>query len=66
MKLRTTILVTLLLLLSGTYIARVVRVSYGNIITVLTENKEQIHNRLGGMDKIEIPDDKKKPDLDVT
>ena len=38
MKLLTTILVTLLVLLSSTYTAKVVRVSF----TVLTDNKEQI------------------------
>lgn len=42
MKLLTTILVTLLVLLSSTYTAKVVRVSF----TVLTDNKEQIRIRL--------------------
>jgi endonuclease YncB( thermonuclease family) len=63
MKLLITILVTLLMLSTDTYTAKAVRVSAGGTITVLTENKEQIQIRLEGMDKVEMPDDKKKPDL---
>jgi endonuclease YncB( thermonuclease family) len=46
MKLLITIFVTLLLLLSSTYTAKVVRVSNGNAFTVLTDNNEQIRIRL--------------------
>jgi hypothetical protein len=46
MKLLITILATLLLLLSGTYTVKVVRVSDGDTITVLTDNKEQMRIRL--------------------
>jgi hypothetical protein len=45
MKLLITILVTFLLSMS-TYTAKVVRVSDGDTITVLTDNKEQIRIRL--------------------
>lgn len=50
MKLLTTILATLLLLLSSTFTAKVVRVSDGDTITVLTDEKEQIRIRLEGID----------------
>jgi endonuclease YncB( thermonuclease family) len=63
MKLLTTILASLLLLLSGTYTAKVIRVSDGVTITVLTDNKEQIPIRFEGIEKVEMPDDKKKLDL---
>ena len=56
MKLLTTIFVTLLLLSTSTYTAKVVRVSDGDTITVLTDNNEQIRIRLGGMDKVEMLD----------
>jgi hypothetical protein len=46
MKLLITILATLLLLLSSTYTVKVVRVSDGDTITVLTDNKEQMRIRL--------------------
>jgi hypothetical protein len=55
MKLLTTILVTLLLLSTSTYTAKVVRVSDGDTTTLLTDNKEQIRIRLEGMVKVEIP-----------
>jgi endonuclease YncB( thermonuclease family) len=63
MKLLITILASLLLLLSGTYTAKVIRVSDGVTITVLTDNKEQIPIRFEGIEKVEMPDDKKKLDL---
>jgi hypothetical protein len=63
MKLLTTILATLLLLLSSTYTAKVVRVSDGDTITVLTDNNEQIRIRLEGMGKVEMLDDRKKLNL---
>ncbi len=76
MKLLTTILVTSLLFLSSTYTAKVVRVSDGDTITVLTDNKEQIRIRLDDtffkvfttlesdcIEKVEMLDDIKKLDL---
>ena len=75
MKLLITILVTFLLS-TGTYTAKVVRVSDGDTITVLTDNKKQIRIRLedtfyevfmtlerDGIDKVEMLGDKKKLDL---
>lgn len=53
MKLLTTILVTLLLFLSSTFTAKVVRVFNENIIMELTDNKKQIHFRL---EKIDCPE----------
>lgn len=50
MKLLTTILATLLLLLLSTFTAKVVRVSDGDTITVLTDNNQQIRIRLDGID----------------
>lgn len=60
----------------GTYTAKAVRVSDGDTITVLNDNKEQIRIRLkdtfyevfralerDDIDKVEMPDDKKKLDL---
>ena len=61
MKLLTTITFTLLLLSTGTRSAKTVRVSDGDIIMVLTENKEQTRTRLEGMDKNELPDNSRKP-----
>jgi hypothetical protein len=46
MKLLTTILASLLLSLSSTYTAKLVRISNGDTITILTDNKEQIRIRL--------------------
>jgi endonuclease YncB( thermonuclease family) len=63
MKLLTIILVTLLLLSTCTYTAKADRVFEGYIITVLTDNKEQIRLRLEGMDKVELPDNSRKQDL---
>jgi micrococcal nuclease len=50
MKLLTTILATILLLLLNTYSAKVVRVSNRDTITVSTDYKEQIRIRLEGID----------------
>ena len=54
---------TLLLLLSCTYIAKVVRFSNGDTITVLTDNNEQIRIRLEVIDKVKMRENKKKPDV---
>jgi hypothetical protein len=58
-----TILVTLLMLSSGTYTAKAVRVSDGGKLMVLTEIKEQMRTRLGGFSKVEMSSDSQKLDL---
>jgi len=62
MKLLITILVTFLLS-TGTYTTKAVRISNGDTLTVLIENKKYTKTWLECRDKVELPDNSRKPDL---